>query len=329
MNDWCLLCLYNTACGINCQVFAYKTFLWITCNLQTICYNKVSRWIIDYTVDTVGPNVLIVRVPGVTASWEQWLLLRSDAHHDSPRCDRTLERKHLDKALVRGALILDFGDCLDAMQGRFDPRRNYDDVRPEDAGIDYYDRIVDHAAEDYRPYRDNWLLWGQGNHETSVLAHTNHDLTTALRRAVGAGYKGGYGGWVKFMFEINGTKRTSLNLKYHHGAGGGGPVTRGVIQTNRQAVYLPDADIVVNGHTHDSWIVSVARERLNIQGRVIRDIVRFIRLPGYKDDYGDGSGGFHIERWGPPKPLGCCWIRLFCEDAQRSRIGIEAYEDIS
>lgn len=174
----------------------------------------------DYTTENVGANVLVVRFAGVSQGWEQWLMLRSDAHHDSPHCDRDLERRHLDKARERGALICDFGDCLDAMQGKFDPRRNMSEVRPEDAGVDYYDRIVDHAAEDYRPYAGNWLLWGRGNHESAVLHNTNHDLTTALRRAVGGGHVGGYGGWVRMMFRVNGTKQVSLNLKYFHGAGG-------------------------------------------------------------------------------------------------------------
>jgi len=122
----------------------------------------------------------------------------------------------------------------------------------------------------------------------------------------------------------------NLALAHHPGTnstrpwtqGGGGPVTRGVIQTNRQAVYLPDADIVVNGHTHDGWYVPIARERLTNMGRITRDIVHFVRTPGYKDEYNDGSSGYHIEKWGPPKPLGAAWLR-FWFDAATSRIEIE------
>ncbi|MCX6054540.1 MAG: hypothetical protein NTZ74_06440 [Chloroflexi bacterium] len=62
---------------------------------------------------------------------------------------------------------------------------------------------------------------------------------------------GGYGGWVRFMFLINQTKRFSLNMKYFHGSrrrsGHQG------IQTARQAVYLSDADIVWNGHNHNEY----------------------------------------------------------------------------
>jgi hypothetical protein len=31
-------------------------------------------------------------------------------------------------------------------------------------------------------------------------------------------------------------------------------------------------------------------------------------LPTYKEEYGDGSGGYHIEKGRPPKPLGGAWL---------------------
>ncbi len=33
-------------------------------------------------------------------------------------------------------------------------------------------------------------------------------------------------------------------------------------------------------------------------------------VPTYKNDYGDGSNGFHIEKGRPPKPMGCAWLVL-------------------
>jgi len=281
---------------------------------------------------TARDNVLALYFEDIKAGWEQWVLLSADRHHDNPRCDRKMETRHLKQVLERRALILDFGDLFCAMQGKYDPRSSMDDIRSEDVGQDYLDRIVTHAARDYGPYAANWLLIGTGNHETNIRKRHGTDLTSNLVHRLNADYGGnchvgGYGGWVRFMFKMNRTKRQSMNLKYHHGAGGGGPVTRGVIQTNRQAVYLPDADIVVNGHTHDSWHVPLARERLSKAGRVKRDLIHFIRTPGYKDDYGDGSGGFHIEKWGPPKPLGAVWLR-FWYDGTPSRVEVEVTQDI-
>ena len=263
-----------------------------------------------------GANVLTVHFKGVRSGWEQWILLSSDRHHDSVRCNRKYEKYHLDQAKERGAYILDFGDLFCAMQGKYDPRKSMDDIRSEDVGADYLDRIVRHAAEDYAPYAKLFLLIGKGNHETAILKHNStcliSQLVYQLNQEFGGSVNiGGYGGWVRFQFTINKTKRKSLNLKYHHGAGGGGPVTKGVIQTNRQAVYLPDADIVVNGHTHDSWVLQLARERLSEAGKVGRDLLWFVRTPGYKNEYADGSGGFAVEKWMPPKPMGATWLRFF------------------
>jgi hypothetical protein len=263
--------------------------------------------------------VLSLYFKDVASDFEQWVLLTADRHHDNPFCNRAFEKRHLDEALERKALILDFGDLFCAMQGKYDPRSSMDDIRPEDVGQDYLDRIVSHAARDYAPYAPNWLLMGWGNHETNIRKRHGTDLTSNLAHRMNVDHHGnvhigGYGGWVRFMFTIQKTRRQSINLKYHHGAGGGGPVTRGVIQTNRQAVYLPDADIAVNGHTHDLWYMPIARERLSAQGKQYQDLLHFVRVPGYKDEYADGTQGFHIERWGAPKPIGAAWLRLFYED---------------
>lgn len=277
-------------------------------------------------------NVLTVRFDDIAAGWEQWVLLTADRHHDNIYCDRAFERKHLEQAKERGAGILDFGDLFCAMEGKYDLRSNMDAIRPENVGQDYLDRLVLNAAKDYAPYAENWWLMGQGNHEASIRRHHGMDLTSALAHRLNTEHGarvvvGGYGGWVRLMFTMNKTKRQQIRLKYHHGAGGGGPVTRGVIQTNRQAVYLPDADIVVNGHTHDGWYMPIARERITNLGKVTRDIIHFVRTPGYKDEYGDGSKGFHIEKWGPPKPLGAIWLRLWFSGAE-SKIEIEVIPSI-
>jgi len=201
------------------------------------------------------------------------------------------------------------------MQGKYDPRSNMDDIRPEDKGALYLDLIVDHAAEVYAPYADLFKLIGLGNHETKIAERHGTNLISNLVHRLnkdhgGHCFVGGYGGWVRFAFRIHKTVKCSRLLKYYHGSGGGGPVTRGVIQTNRQAVYLPDADIVVNGHTHDAYHVPIARERLTQRNNVTTDIVHFIRTPTYKDDYRKGADGWHVITGKPPKPKGCAWLHF-------------------
>ena len=263
-------------------------------------------------IERTSGAVVTVRFDDVAQGWEQWILLRSDAHHDSPKCNRALEKQHLEETAARDGLWADFGDLFDAMQGKYDPRRNYDEVRPEDAGEDYYDRIVDHAEEFYKPYADRCLLLGEGNHETKTRKHAGTDLTKRLanRLAVQAG---GYGGWIRFVFRIHSTKGQQLKLRYFHGGGGSAPVTKGVIHTSRQAVFLPDANIVINGHNHNAYTLPLSRDRLTERGRQYKDIQWHGRIPGYKDDYDDGTTGFAVEGMQPPAPLGALWLRLWLE----------------
>jgi hypothetical protein len=112
------------------------------------------------------------------------------------------------------------------------------------------------------------------------------------------------------MFTRGDAKRESRKLYYYHGTGGGGPVTRGVIQTNRIAVFTPDADIVLTGHTHDQWTVPIARQRISDGGVPYHDEQLHVRTPGYKDSWGDGYGGWEVERCLGPKPKGAAWLHF-------------------
>ena len=67
---------------------------------------------------------------------------------------------------------------------------------------------------------------------------------------------------------------------------------------------------MVCGHTHDSWLVTLSRERLGHTGKVFLDEQHHVRVPSYKDEYGDGFAGWHVERGAPPKPIGAWWMRL-------------------
>ena len=62
---------------------------------------------------------------------KEHFLFISDVHYDAMKCDRSLLHRHLDEARELGAGVFIFGDLFDLMQGRFDPRGNYADLRPE------------------------------------------------------------------------------------------------------------------------------------------------------------------------------------------------------
>ena len=276
-------------------------------------------------------NVQTIHFDDVKSGWEQWFMLISDQHHDAIDCNRKFEKEHLDLALERNAYIISAGDTFDMMQGKFDPRKSYAGMRPEyshqmitDGNEAYFDIITKDAIEFYKPYAHLFTVIARGNHDTSIETHNGispiSNLVFGLNNAAKSSHRiqaGGYGGWVKFNFAANGGKsnRSSMKLKYFHGSGGDAPVTRGMIQTARQAVFLPDADIVLNGHNHQSYLTSIARERLNVMGNIYFDVVDYVRTPGYSQGYWDGHSGFSAERLSP-KPIGCVWMRVFCKNGR-------------
>lgn len=261
-----------------------------------------------YTV-AVKEGVLTVRFSGISAGWEQSILLRSDAHHDSMLCDRTLEMAHLEEAKQRAALIFDGGDLFDAMQGTGDRRGSYDELRPEDKTGDYHSSIIDHAVDDYGPFAPLWVLAALGNHESAVRKYANTDLTSMFvkgMRGAGARYiqPGAYAGWVRFIFKVHKTISQTVLLRYFHGAGGSGSANKGITDVDKQAAYLPDANIVWNGHNHQNYLHAAARERCSRQnGEVWQDSQWYVRTPGYKN-----RGQWEQEKGHKPGAHGAAWL---------------------
>lgn len=141
---------------------------------------------------------------------------------------------------------------------------------------------------------------------TAIRKHLETDLLERLCRGLNVTHMG-YSGFTRFLFQGTAGRRTRRILYWHHGHGGGGPVTKGVIQTNRRAVYLPDAHIVVSGHVHEEWQLTIPRVRLSHSGDTYLDEQVHVQLPTLKDEFAM-AGGWHVERGAPPKPLGGAWL---------------------
>lgn len=270
-----------------------------------------------FKVERPHPSVVRISMDGIQAGWEQFFLLQSDVHHDNLYCNQELERLHLEQAKERGAGILDFGDRFDAMQGKFDKRQDKDQMRPElrAAGKSHYgDALVKYLADFCKPYAENFVLLATGNHEDSYAQRHETNLTERLaERLKMAGSPvqvGGVQGWVHFKFTARSSFRQSIHLRYTHGYGGGGPVTRDVIQAQRQLAYIGNADILVSGHTHDAWYLTARCERLDHNGMPILYDVDCIKCPGYKDEYSPGVGWAALKGL-QPKPLGAWWLHMW------------------
>jgi len=249
------------------------------------------------------------------------VLLLSDIHWDNPKCQRDLLKRHLDQAKEIGADVLLNGDTFCLMQGAYDPRKNKDDIRPEHNKANYLDAVVNDAVEWFSPYAHLIKVVGYGNHETNILKRQETDVIE--RFVYGLNSKndtqvevGGYGGWIVYGFQRgNGEGRTRFNIKYFHGSGGGGPVTKGTIQFNRMSTMVEGADLIWMGHVHEDHELTYTVERLSSNNKVHLKDILMVRTATYKEEYNEGKGGWHVERGASPKPLGGRWLELHPERA--------------
>jgi len=260
-----------------------------------------------WDVDRLGPTVLKLTTEIENLDFCRPFLLQSDEHFDHPGCNRSLLKHHLDQAKASNAGILKFGDSYDAMQGKFDPRGTKQDLLPQYSEGNYFDAIVDDYVDFHSAYAENIVGMGVGNHESSVKKRQETDLIgrtcQALRQHGGNAQAMGYAGWIIFQLKWGKRNYKTFRLFFHHGSGGEAPVTKGILQASKQAMYLPDADFVLSGHNHESWLFPITRTRLSDSGRTYNDIQYHIKTSSYKEEFLP-LDGWHVEMGKPPKPVG-------------------------
>lgn len=232
----------------------------------------------------------------------------SDVHWDNKKCRRDLYDKHLQYIQQNNMPIIDIGDWFCAMQGKNDKRKSAGGLREEYRGDNYFDKLVNIGADYLKPYAKQFAVMTYGNHETSCINHHETDLTARLVDKLnnyGANtQRGKYAGFILLRFWFNDNCHITIKYAYHHGPGNGGRVTRGVLDVNHQAVYLPDAQIVQNGHTHTDYEMSVERSRITNQGREYQETQLYIRTPGYKQEMSCGMG-WAVEKGHAIRGQGC------------------------
>lgn len=236
----------------------------------------------------------------------------SDLHWDNPDCDRVLLKKHLDQAKENGWRVFLNGDTFCLMQGKYDPRSNKDKIRPEHNVHNYLDAVIDDAAEWFAPYAEIIDVVGYGNHCTSIIKRMETDplerfveRLNAIAKPKEKVHKGGYGGWY-IIHATRGSNNSgvSYKTKYFHGSGGGGVVTKGMINLTRAAERHEGHDCFTMGHVHENIENYRVVDALDHQNQPIKKEQLYMITGTYKDEYKDGAFGWHVERGAPDKPLG-------------------------
>ena len=259
-------------------------------------------------VEKISKNVHKISLSG---EYNEVALL-SDLHWDNPKCDRVLLKKHLDYCLKNSIPVVITGDLFCLMQGRGDKRSNKSDILPEHNNFKYLDSIIETAVEWFTPYVSVLTVISYGNHETSIIKWQETDIlqrfVDLLNMTTGGNVQvGGYGGWIIYEVTHRTNVKATFKHKYFHGSGGGGIVTKGAINLTRALETYEGFDLFSMGHIHENSCRNDSREILYTNAGITEIRLKQIHhcITGtYKEEYGDGSKGWHIERGAPPKPLG-------------------------
>src|SRR5690625_881411 len=144
-----------------------------------------------------------------------------------------MQKRHLEQAVERNALVFDFGDLIDGMGGRNDRRMTKSGIRAELNVDGYFTELINQAVDWFKPYAKQFTLIATGNHESAVLRHNAVDLTRQIVRlldvdANASVVPGKYAGSIRLSFRRgNKASAGSLIFRFSHGSGGSSPVTRG------------------------------------------------------------------------------------------------------
>ena len=252
------------------------------------------------------------------------IAMLSDIHWDNPKCDRELLKKHLDYCKENSIPVMINGDMFCLMQGRGDNRRNKSDIRPEHNNSRYLDSIVETAVDWWSPYADILTVIGYGNHETGIIKFQETDI---LQRFVdllnlkcnSQVHTGGYGGWLVVKVG-KGNHLCTIKIKYYHGSGGGGLVTKGALNLTRALEKYSGMDVFAMGHIHENSARTDVLDSLEHNAHhgyhVQHKPIHMIITGTYKEEYGEGDKGWHVERGAPIKPIGG---RILTIKVERSR----------
>ncbi len=192
------------------------------------------------------------------------LALFSDLHIDSPDCDLDTLKRHLSACKTEGRYILMGGDEFDAII--HSDKKRYTPSRDTNNRDDQINQKLEKAIELLKPFAENILFIGRGNHEESILKYSGVDMIDLLVKELnhhkknGEIQKGNYQNFIRFNWvkSYKGPSAKSVqhyDLLQHHGCGSSAvAITKGTIDFNR-LIHGVNADLIWISHKHCSSIL--------------------------------------------------------------------------
>lgn len=213
------------------------------------------------------------------------MALISDTHIDNPNFDKATFVEHAQYCLDDQRYMLLGGDLFDGII-RTDQKRAVNSLL--ERGDNQLNIKLDMAYELLKPYQEQILFFGRGNHEESILKYNGVDLLEMLAKILNAGKKhqiivGNYANFLRFNFQDKRGKSVAhYDIYQHHGMGGSAPVTKGMIDFNRIAKGV-NADLIWIGHKHQAVIdASDPIMYLDQNGNVVLKNRQCIMTPSYQ-----------------------------------------------
>lgn len=183
--------------------------------------------------------------------------LFSDIHFDSPDCDREALKSHFDFCKKDGRYIMINGDWFDAIILSDRKRSVPHLIENTDQQLN---KKLQESYDFLKPYRDNIIFMGRGNHEESIIKFNGIDMLQMLTTMLNMDNEhkilyGNYSNFLRFTFQQTGRNKSKYTYDIYatHGFGGNAPVTKGIIDYSRINKSVL-ADLIWTGHRHNALI---------------------------------------------------------------------------
>lgn len=212
--------------------------------------------------------------------------LFSDVHFDSPDCDREALKNHFDFCKKDGRYIMINGDWFDAIILSDRKRSVPHLIENTDQQLN---KKLQESYDFLKPYRDNIIFIGRGNHEESIIKFNGIDMLQMLTTMLNMDNEhkilyGNYSNFLRFTFREKGKnqRKYTYDIYATHGFGGNAPVTKGIIDYSRINKSVL-ADLIWTGHRHNALIdASDPIVYPDQKGRIVIRDRKCIQTPSYQ-----------------------------------------------